>query len=106
MQFIYFGEARFYEQRMSEFLMVSKNLEIKNLTTGIELNDKTSLNEERIKKDIFEDKNLDIDKDPASHMNEDDLKVKQTEPRDRPIIDIDSANKRVRRTYFYYFIMG
>ena len=33
MQFIYLGEARFYEERMSEFLTVSKNLEIKELST-------------------------------------------------------------------------
>ena len=33
MQFIYLGEARFYEERMSEFLTVSKNLEIKNLSS-------------------------------------------------------------------------
>ena len=31
-QFIYLGEARFYEERMSEFLRVSKNLEIKDLS--------------------------------------------------------------------------
>ena len=39
MQFIYQGEARFYEERMSEFLTVSKNLEIKELSTGIEMKD-------------------------------------------------------------------
>jgi len=33
MQFIYFGETKFCEERMSEFLMVSKNLEIKELST-------------------------------------------------------------------------
>ena len=39
MQFIYLGEARFNEERMSEFLTLSKNLEIKELSTGIKLND-------------------------------------------------------------------
>ena len=48
MQFIYLGEAKFYEERMSEFLMVSKNLEIKDLSTGIEMNDQTTSNEESI----------------------------------------------------------
>ena len=42
MQFIYLGEAKFYKERMSEFLMVAKNLEIKELSTGIELNDQTT----------------------------------------------------------------
>ena len=39
MQFIYLGEARFYEERMNEFIKVSKDLEIKDLSTGIEMND-------------------------------------------------------------------
>ena len=46
MQFIYLGEAKFYEERMSELLMVSKNLEIKDLSNGIEMNDQTALNAE------------------------------------------------------------
>ena len=33
LQFIYLGEAKLSEERMSEFLMVSKNLEIKELST-------------------------------------------------------------------------
>ena len=31
MQFIYLGEATFYEERMDEFLAVAKSLEIKEL---------------------------------------------------------------------------
>ena len=31
MQFIYLGEASFYEERMNEFLAVAKSLEIKEL---------------------------------------------------------------------------
>ena len=45
MQFIYLGEARLYEERMSEFLTVSKNLEIKELSTGIAMNDQVESNE-------------------------------------------------------------
>ena len=32
LQFIYLGEAKFYEERMNEFLSVSKNLEIQELS--------------------------------------------------------------------------
>ena len=39
MQFIYLGEARFYEERMNEFILVSKSLEIRELATDIELNE-------------------------------------------------------------------
>ena len=87
MQFIYLGEAKFYEERMSEFLMVSKNLEIKELSTGIEMNgfiqiipshemsnvgnrktllklDQTSSNEETTEHDNnLVDEDLEIDED-------------------------------------------
>ena len=36
---IYLKEARFYEERMSEFLIVSKSLEIKDLLTCIKMSD-------------------------------------------------------------------
>ena len=40
MQFIYLGEATFYEERMDEFLAVAKSLEIKEIcNAGTELND-------------------------------------------------------------------
>ena len=47
MQFIYLGEATFYEERMDEFLAVAKSLEIKELcnaetVTENELNDEPS----------------------------------------------------------------
>ena len=78
--------------------MVSKSLEIKDLSTGIEINDQISSNEKNIERDVLADEDLDNNEDPASHMNEDDAKVEQTKPRDRPIIEIDSVNKRVERT--------
>ena len=36
LQFMYLGEAKFYEERMNDFIMVAKNLEIKELSKGIE----------------------------------------------------------------------
>ena len=47
MQFIYQGKVSFNEERLSELLTVSKNLEIKELATVININDKTSVNEKR-----------------------------------------------------------
>ena len=55
MQFIYQGEARFYEERMSEFLTVTKKLEIKELSTGIEMNDHVEGNENIENMDISGD---------------------------------------------------
>ena len=45
MQFIYLGESRFSEDRMGEFLLVSKNLEIKELSNGMIMNNQTVSNE-------------------------------------------------------------
>ena len=45
MQFIYQGKVSFNEERLSELLTVSKNIEIKELATVININDKTSVNE-------------------------------------------------------------
>ena len=50
MQFLYLGEARFYEDRVNEFVSVSKNLEIKGLSSGLVMNDQTgpNLNEQKV----------------------------------------------------------
>ena len=43
LQFIYLGEAKFYEERMNEFFNVAKNLDIRELAKGIEDGDETLL---------------------------------------------------------------
>ena len=37
LQFIYLGEATFYQERMDEFINVAKSLEIKQISKGIEI---------------------------------------------------------------------
>ena len=74
LQFIYLGEARIYKERMSEFLIVSKNLEIMELSTGI--NYQTDSNE---KIDEYENYIADaenIDEKPAPTFNGDDYLAK------------------------------
>ena len=72
MQFIYMGKARFYEERMSELFMVSKNLEIKELVTSLQGNDQTYSNEERNdSKDIFSGKDFDDFENSTTTVNED-----------------------------------
>ena len=39
LQFIYLGEAKFYEERMNEFLSVSKSLEIQELSKDVEIDE-------------------------------------------------------------------
>ena len=93
MQFIYLGEAKFYEERMSEFLKVSKNLEIKELSTGIEMNDqKTETHENDVA-----DESVDIARASPHAVNEDGGNVEpltQTEQSSA----INAANRRERRT--------
>ena len=46
LQFIYLGEAKIFEKRMNEFLMVAKNLDIPELRKGIEDRDFDAVNNE------------------------------------------------------------
>ena len=36
-QFMYLGEARFYHERMREFVKVAQDLEVKEISDGVEL---------------------------------------------------------------------
>ena len=94
MQFIYLGEARFYEERMSEFLTVSKNLEIKELSTGIEMNFQTTSDQVGTIENNVADENMDIAGAPPHASHEDTEPQAQTEP----ITPNNAANRRVRRT--------
>ena len=71
MQFIYLGEAKFDEERMNEFLKVSKNLEIKDLSTVTELNDQIDSNEESSEHEDNVAEVEDVDEVPAQTLNED-----------------------------------
>ena len=63
LQYIYLGEAKFYEERMSEFFTVAKNLDIRELTKGIEDGDF---------EDAQEDTNITTEESPieADNMEE------------------------------------
>ena len=70
MQFIYLGEGRCYEERMTEFFHVSKNLEIKGLSTGsgIEINGQSSSDETSIEQEINITDDENISKDPVENF--------------------------------------
>ena len=99
MKFIDMGEARFCKERMSEFLMVSKNLEIKELSNGIEMNNHIASKEESIgHENSFAEG--DIDKDPTQNMNE---AVKpETNTANKPIPVNNKTNKEQSRWYTKY----
>ena len=102
-QFIYRGEARFYEERMNEFLLVSKNLEIKDLSTSIDTNHPAHSIEEI---DEYENNSLISDvksidkKSTAQTFNDDDTNDEhQTHTDNKPRKPkIDNANKKVSKT--------
>ena len=82
LQFIYLGEAKFYEERKNEFLQVSKDLEIKELSTGIELKDQMDSNEESNE----HDNNVPFE-NTAQTFNEDGATVEyQNQTETKPII--------------------
>ena len=93
MQLIYLGEARFYEERMSQFLMVSKKLDIKDLSRSIEMNDQqTASNEDNTE---YEDNVAHKAEDTFQTFNEDGANV------DSQIYTsttgINAANRKVKR---------
>ena len=59
MQFIYLGEATFYEERMDEFLAVAKSLEIKELC-----------NSDTPAKDMLDDERSPVDQDTSTEFRE------------------------------------
>ena len=68
LQFIYLGEAKFYEERMNEFLTVAKNLDIRELAKGIEDGDNAATaSEEYTSKDREESP---IEAEPSSNIDE------------------------------------
>ena len=64
LQFIYLGEAKFYEERIKDFLTVAKNLEIREVAKGIEDGDSTETETEESQieaDDVAEPSKQDID---------------------------------------------
>ena len=94
MQFIYLGEARFDEENMREFLSASKNLEIKELSTGIEINVQNNSGQVGGTENKVADKSMDINDVP---LHEDSANI-DSQAETKPITPNNAANRIVRRT--------
>ena len=95
MQFIYLGEARFYEERMNEFIKVSKDLEIKDLSTGIEMNDQAedrSNEDNNLPENNYADE--EVGDNPAQTFDQEE---NETQTVTRPIIRNNAAIKKLSR---------
>ena len=97
MQFIYLGEARFYEERMSEFIAVFKNLEIKDLLIGIDMNDESASNAESNDYEVHDDNEDNNFDECATSLNEGSANVVH-HTQTTPIIAKQSFNKNVTTT--------
>ena len=98
MQYIYLGEARFCQERVNEFLMVSNNLEIKDLLTGTEMNQTNSNNESNDHVNNVSDE--DDDGDPPQTFNEHPNFEQKVQTSTKPIIRNNTAIKKEGVRYF------
>ena len=69
-KFIYLGEARISEEKLADFLTVSKNLEIEELSTVTVIKDQNAFKSEI--DDHYATDEKDVAEDPAQTFNEDD----------------------------------
>ena len=102
LQFIYLGEARFYKERINEFIMVCKDLEIMELSTGRNMNFETPPNEESIEHENEFTNDEDIVEDTAQTFNDDaanvEHKIQTSTKSSKPIIENNEANRGVGKT--------
>ena len=60
LQFMYLGEGRFYQERMGEFIKVAKDLEVKEISKGVDMqNEEEDVTEEAV---IMEDEEEEVEK--------------------------------------------
>ena len=86
LQFMYLGEGKFYYERMAEFIRVAKDLEVKEISKGVELpNVEEIISEETIAED--EDKETEEDEQKQTPENH----IRQRQPRSQISCDAKST---------------
>merc|ERR1712043_67289 len=67
LQFMYLGEGKFYHERMGEFIKVAQDLEVKEISDGVEMG---SGEEETMEKDVTEDEfDETLEEETENHEN-------------------------------------
>merc|ERR1712150_395564 len=89
LQFMYLGEGKFYYERMGEFIKVAKDLEVKEISKGVEMqNEEQDVTEESVmddeEKETYEDEEDDKPKQPSEN------KIRQRQPRNQISSDAES----------------
>ena len=86
LQFMYLGKASFYQERMKEFLDVAKNLEVKELSKGVEVDEENKFTDQTTSEDDeLQEKTFD------SHSSN---SANQGIEQDRPSSEVDPASRQ------------
>ena len=79
LQFMYLGEGKFYYERMGEFIKVAKDLEVKDISKGVEIPNK--------EEDVIEETAIDEEKKETEEEDEpkqtSNIKIRQRHPRNQ-----------------------
>ena len=67
LQFIYLGEATFYQERMNEFINVAKNLEVKEISKDVDCN--ATDTSQNFNEDIESNEEVKVEKDQTKDEN-------------------------------------
>ena len=96
MQFIYLGEATFYEERMDEFLSVAKSLEIKELCNA------ESRNNDVPEDEPLQSDNVSSDEKLREHKTSDHIAKQATQSRERGVERVNSKYEceQCHKTYY------
>ena len=77
LQFIYLGEARFYQERLGDFIKVAKDLEVEGISDGVE----------------SPEENEEIVDDEIAAANDLDKTVRQEDPDTKPTLYLDESSQ-------------
>ena len=87
LQFMYLGEGRFYHERMGEFIKVAQDLEVKEISDGVEMG---SGEEETAEEDVIEEE-IDETLEEETENKKNETKPRPRQPRTQISNDTKSA---------------
>ena len=87
LQFMYLGEGRFYYERMGELIKVAKDLEVKEISKGVEI---PNVEEDFIEETDMDDEEKETDEDDEPKQTP-ETKIRQRQPRNQISSDARST---------------
>ena len=86
LQFMYLGEGKFYYERMGEFLKVAKDLEVKEISKGVEMQNE----EEEVTEETVVDNEENETEEDDEPIKKSENKIRQRLPRNQISSDVKS----------------